>query len=55
MLINGRNYLAFKNAVIQQMGMASPGQAIVPGQIPATATIVSFTFVANLKKKDERE
>ncbi|XP_014249573.1 protein muscleblind isoform X5 [Cimex lectularius] len=33
LLINGRNHLALKNALIQQMGL-TPGQPIVPGQVP---------------------
>ncbi|XP_065164290.1 muscleblind-like protein 2a isoform X2 [Atheta coriaria] len=36
LLINGRNHLALKNALIQQMGL-TPGQAIVPGQVPTVA------------------
>ncbi|GJQ82998.1 putative metal ion binding protein [Trypoxylus dichotomus] len=35
LLINGRNHLALKNALMQQMGL-TPGQAaLVPGQVPA--------------------
>ncbi|XP_014297539.1 uncharacterized protein LOC103573241 isoform X1 [Microplitis demolitor] len=33
LLINGRNHLALKNALMQQMGL-SPGQGLVPGQVP---------------------
>ncbi|KAF2883834.1 hypothetical protein ILUMI_22336 [Ignelater luminosus] len=33
LLINGRNHLALKNALMQQMGL-TPGQPIVPGQVP---------------------
>jgi muscleblind protein len=36
LLINGRNHLALKNALMQQMGL-TPGQPIVPGQVPAVA------------------
>ncbi|XP_021947273.1 polyglutamine-repeat protein pqn-41 isoform X2 [Folsomia candida] len=36
LLINGRNHLALKNALMQQMGLA-PGQAVVPGQVPPVA------------------
>ncbi|XP_045471116.1 muscleblind-like protein isoform X2 [Harmonia axyridis] len=32
LLINGRNHLALKNALMQQMGI-TPGQALVPGQV----------------------
>jgi hypothetical protein len=39
-LINGRNHLALKNALMQQMGLA-PGQPMVPGQVP-TAAVVSI-------------
>ncbi|XP_049822191.1 muscleblind-like protein 1 isoform X8 [Aethina tumida] len=34
LLINGRNHLALKNALMQQMGL-TPGQPIVPGQVQA--------------------
>ncbi|KAF7281266.1 hypothetical protein GWI33_004970 [Rhynchophorus ferrugineus] len=34
LLINGRNHLALKNALMQQMGIA-PGQPLVPGQVQA--------------------
>ncbi|XP_074032637.1 splicing regulator muscleblind isoform X9 [Leptinotarsa decemlineata] len=34
LLINGRNHLALKNALMQQMGL-TPGQALVPGQVQA--------------------
>ncbi|XP_049291181.1 protein muscleblind isoform X7 [Anopheles funestus] len=34
LLINGRNHLALKNALMQQMGI-SPGQPVLPGQVPA--------------------
>ncbi|KAK6632291.1 hypothetical protein RUM44_007332 [Polyplax serrata] len=38
LLINGRNHLAFKNALLQQMGL-TPGQTLVAGQVPtAVAT-----------------
>ncbi|XP_076254354.1 splicing regulator muscleblind isoform X6 [Rhynchophorus ferrugineus] len=37
LLINGRNHLALKNALMQQMGIA-PGQPLVPGQVQAVAT-----------------
>ncbi|XP_066258541.1 muscleblind-like protein 2a isoform X9 [Euwallacea similis] len=36
LLINGRNHLALKNALMQQMGL-SPGQPLVPGQVQAVA------------------
>lgn len=36
LLINGRNHLALKNALMQQMGL-TPGQ-VLPGQVP---TVVS--------------
>ncbi|XP_059608483.1 proline-rich protein 36 isoform X5 [Phlebotomus argentipes] len=32
LLINGRNHLALKNALMQQMGIA-PGQPVIPGQV----------------------
>ncbi|XP_065370640.1 protein muscleblind isoform X11 [Calliphora vicina] len=37
LLINGRNHLALKNALMQQMGIA-PGQPVIPGQVPQVAT-----------------
>ncbi|XP_031628668.1 myosin-G heavy chain-like isoform X3 [Contarinia nasturtii] len=38
LLINGRNHLALKNALMQQMGIG-PGQpGVIPGQVPAVAT-----------------
>ncbi|XP_067626831.1 uncharacterized protein mbl isoform X27 [Eurosta solidaginis] len=37
LLINGRNHLALKNALMQQMGMAT-GQQVIPGQVPTVAT-----------------
>ncbi|XP_055838492.1 mucin-17 isoform X8 [Episyrphus balteatus] len=37
LLINGRNHLALKNALMQQMGIA-PGQPVMPGQVPTVAT-----------------
>ncbi|XP_072936384.1 protein muscleblind isoform X9 [Epargyreus clarus] len=36
LLINGRNHLALKNALMQQMGL-TPGQ-VLPGQVPTVAT-----------------
>ncbi|XP_062556071.1 muscleblind-like protein 2a isoform X5 [Armigeres subalbatus] len=48
LLINGRNHLALKNAIMQQMGI-SPGQPVLPGQVPAvngaTATAVATAGV----------
>lgn len=40
LLINGRNHLALKNALMQQMTMAA-SQQIVPGQVP-TAVVSSL-------------
>lgn len=37
LLINGRNHLALKNALMQQMGI-SPGQPLVTGQVPAVVS-----------------
>ncbi|XP_075211863.1 splicing regulator muscleblind isoform X14 [Lycorma delicatula] len=39
LLINGRNHLALKNALMQQMGL-TPGQPIVPGQVPAVSLVI---------------
>ncbi|KAB0797280.1 hypothetical protein PPYR_08274 [Photinus pyralis] len=44
LLINGRNHLALKNALMQQMGL-TPGQPIVPGQVPAVAANPYLTGV----------
>jgi len=41
LLINGRNHLALKNAIMQQMGL-TPGQPIVPGQVPAVAATTPY-------------
>lgn len=38
LLINGRNHLALKNALMQQMGL-TPGQPLVPGQVPAVVRL----------------
>ncbi|XP_054090569.1 protein muscleblind isoform X26 [Zeugodacus cucurbitae] len=40
LLINGRNHLALKNALMQQMGMAT-GQQVIPGQVPAVPLVYS--------------
>ncbi|XP_018902608.1 muscleblind-like protein isoform X2 [Bemisia tabaci] len=42
LLINGRNHLALKNALLHQMGLAS-GQPLVPGQVPTVATTPYLT------------
>ncbi|XP_039280140.1 homeobox protein B-H1 isoform X13 [Nilaparvata lugens] len=42
LLINGRNHLALKNALMQQMGL-TPGSPLVPGQVPAVATTPYLT------------
>ncbi|XP_062524145.1 protein muscleblind isoform X22 [Bombyx mori] len=39
LLINGRNHLALKNALMQQMGL-TPGQ-VLPGQVPAVMDMKS--------------
>ncbi|KAK5646177.1 hypothetical protein RI129_004641 [Pyrocoelia pectoralis] len=44
LLINGRNHLALKNALMQQMGL-TPGQPIVPGQVPTVAANPYLTGV----------
>ncbi|XP_055620569.1 muscleblind-like protein 1 isoform X8 [Toxorhynchites rutilus septentrionalis] len=44
LLINGRNHLALKNAIMQQMGI-SPGQPVLPGQVP-TVNGTTTTAVA---------
>ncbi|XP_014249569.1 protein muscleblind isoform X2 [Cimex lectularius] len=46
LLINGRNHLALKNALIQQMGL-TPGQPIVPGQVP-TAVAATTPYLAGV-------
>lgn len=37
LLINGRNHLALKNALMQQIGIA-PGHAMLPGQVSAVVS-----------------
>ncbi|XP_061707926.1 muscleblind-like protein isoform X6 [Cydia pomonella] len=44
LLINGRNHLALKNALMQQMGL-TPGQ-VLPGQVPTVVGGVSGTGAA---------
>lgn len=39
LLINGRNHLALKNAIMQQMGIPG-GQQVLQGQIPAVVSIL---------------
>jgi len=49
LLINGRNHLALKNALMQQMGLA-PGQPMVgqvPGQVPGVAPNPYLTGVTS--------
>ncbi|XP_073980040.1 splicing regulator muscleblind isoform X8 [Rhodnius prolixus] len=46
LLINGRNHLALKNALMQQMGL-TPGQPLVPGQVP-TAVAASSPYLAGV-------
>ncbi|KAL6957676.1 Metal ion binding [Sarracenia purpurea var. burkii] len=41
LLINGRNHLALKNALLQQMGLA-PGQPMVPSQVPAVEKGIDY-------------
>ncbi|XP_037914182.1 homeobox protein 5 isoform X9 [Hermetia illucens] len=47
LLINGRNHLALKNALMQQMGI-SPGQPVMPGQVPAVDVQNGTTSVQRL-------
>ncbi|XP_065164295.1 muscleblind-like protein 1 isoform X6 [Atheta coriaria] len=56
LLINGRNHLALKNALIQQMGL-TPGQAIVPGQVPtveADMNLFARHHASNAMTLDDR-
>uniref|UniRef100_A0A0A9YXT6 Protein muscleblind n=1 Tax=Lygus hesperus TaxID=30085 RepID=A0A0A9YXT6_LYGHE len=46
LLINGRNHLALKNALMQQMGL-TPGQPVVPGQVP-TAVAATTTYLTGV-------
>lgn len=41
LLINGRNHLALKNALMQQMGIA-PGQPVISGQVPVVSIFIKF-------------
>ncbi|KAL1123864.1 hypothetical protein AAG570_001634 [Ranatra chinensis] len=43
LLINGRNHLALKNALMQQMGLTPGGQHIVPGQVPTVCVLQAAT------------
>ncbi|KAL1458166.1 hypothetical protein WDU94_008335 [Cyamophila willieti] len=43
LLINGRNHLALKNALLQQMGLTPPGQPMLPGQMPTVSKMSSFS------------
>lgn len=43
LLINGRNHLALKNALMQQMGIA-PGQPVVPGQVVVSIHLIEIFF-----------
>lgn len=43
LLINGRNHLALKNALMQQMGIA-PGQPVLPGQVPTVVSTKTYCF-----------
>lgn len=45
LLINGRNHLALKNALMQQMGMAPNGQPIITSQLqPMVSIPFCFAF-----------
>ncbi|XP_055620571.1 muscleblind-like protein 3 isoform X10 [Toxorhynchites rutilus septentrionalis] len=46
LLINGRNHLALKNAIMQQMGI-SPGQPVLPGQVP-TVTQATNPYLTSM-------
>lgn len=42
LLINGRNHLALKNALMQQMGMAPNGQPIITSQLQPMVSLRAF-------------
>lgn len=44
LLINGRNHLALKNALMQQMGIA-PGQPVIPGQVPQVVSTIKLFYI----------
>lgn len=46
LLINGRNHLALKNALMQQMGIG-PSQPVIPGQVPAMVSKTNFFLCVN--------
>ncbi|XP_063695972.1 bromodomain-containing protein DDB_G0280777 isoform X7 [Culicoides brevitarsis] len=46
LLINGRNHLALKNALMQQMGI-TPGQAVLQGQCPVATNPYLTSMPAN--------
>ena len=63
LLINGRNHLALKNALMLQMGMAPAGQSVLPGQIPTIVRLISvvdfssslFLFFLISKRKEKKK
>ena len=46
LLINGRNHLALKNALMQQMGMAPNGQPIITSQLQPMVSVTFATAAA---------
>ncbi|KAK0091320.1 hypothetical protein PV326_003394 [Microctonus aethiopoides] len=52
LLINGRNHLALKNALMQQMGL-TPGQPIVPGQVPTVVCPYAIFIIDNNDKENK--
>jgi uncharacterized Zn-finger protein len=54
LLINGRNHLALKNALMQQMGMAPNGQPIITSQLqPMVSSHVRFLILRQISAKSE--
>ncbi|KAL3215330.1 hypothetical protein MRX96_006597 [Rhipicephalus microplus] len=49
LLINGRNHLALKNALLQQM----PLQAMLPGQLPTAAVVSPYWYLGHMQRQQQ--
>ncbi|XP_077553690.1 muscleblind-like protein 2a, partial [Haemaphysalis longicornis] len=49
LLINGRNHLALKNALLQQM----PLQAMLPGQLPTAAVVSPYWYLGHAQRQQQ--
>lgn len=50
LLINGRNHLALKNALMQQMGMPPNGQQIITNQMQPMVSAISLSSRSHVNK-----